>query len=189
LPHLCGLGNTNLDSLAITRLTQVVSGAILAHHAASHGRSARLVLPARSPRAVQPMGSWSMHYTSWNNLLVVLGQVLVLTAITRHMANHVVGVYNVGGTVTQDYNLFYGNITNTVGSVTGGLNNASGDPKFVNVADDDYHLSANSAAIDKGTNLGLPIDFDGALRPFRSGVDIGFDEYVPHFVYLPLVSK
>ena len=83
-----------------------------------------------------------MHYTSWNNLLAVMSQVPALTPITRHMANHVIGVYNDGGTVTQDYNLFYGNITNTIGSVTGGLNNASGDPKFVNVAHDDYHLSS-----------------------------------------------
>ena len=58
-----------------------------------------------------------MHYTSWNNLLVVLGQVPALTTITRHMANHAIGVYNDGGTVTQDYKLFYGNITNTVGFV------------------------------------------------------------------------
>ena len=58
-----------------------------------------------------------MHYTSWNNLLVVMSQVPALTPITRHIANHVVGVYNDGGTVTQDCNLFYDNITNTVGFV------------------------------------------------------------------------
>ncbi len=59
-----------------------------------------------------------MHYTSWNNLLGVMSQIPALTPITRHMANHVVGVYNEGGTVTQDYNLFYGNITNAVSFIT-----------------------------------------------------------------------
>jgi hypothetical protein len=45
-----------------------------------------------------------------------------------------------GGTVTQDYNLFYGNTANTGGTVGGGANSVIGDPAFVNPAADDYQL-------------------------------------------------
>ena len=88
---------------------------------------------------------------------------------------------NDGGTVIQDYNLFNGNSVNNIGSVLGGSHNVVGDPKFVDAAHDDYHLKADSAAIDAGTDLGIAIDVDGDPRPTGAGFDIGFDEYVRHF--------
>lgn len=43
----------------------------------------------------------------------------------------------------------------------------------------DYHLQANSPAIDAGTSIGAPsIDFDGNPRPQGKGFDIGPYEYV-----------
>jgi hypothetical protein len=117
---------------------------------------------------------------------VAQGSVNVLDTI---IANHLIGLRNDGGTIIQDYNLFSGNSVDTQGSVSGGSHNATGDPKFVNVAQDNYHLGAGSPAIDKGTDLGIPIDFDGDPRPFGNGFDIGFDEYTLRFIYLPLVTK
>ena len=105
------------------------------------------------------------------------------------VANHAIGLRNDGGTVIQDYNLFHGNSVETLGTVLGGTHNATGDPKFVDAVHDNYHLGAGSAAIDQGTDLGIPIDFDGNPRPFGAGFDIGFDEYVLHLVYLPLVIR
>ena len=115
---------------------------------------------------------------------VATGSIYLLDSI---ISNHLVGVRNEGGTVIQDYNLFNGNSVNSIGSVLGGSHNVAGDPKFVNAAHDNYHLSAGSAAIDQGTDLGIPIDFDGDPRPTGMGFDIGFDEYVRHVIYLPLV--
>ncbi|MCP4644066.1 MAG: DUF5011 domain-containing protein, partial [bacterium] len=53
------------------------------------------------------------------------------------------------------------------------------DPKFVDYANRDYRLSADSPAIDAGLDLGIPDDMDGNARPAGFGVDIGPYEYVP----------
>jgi predicted outer membrane repeat protein len=88
----------------------------------------------------------------------------------------------------EDYNLFYGNSTDTI-STTGGIHDVFGNPNFVNVDvfNGDYHLQAGSAAINKGANVGVSKDIDGQLRcePF----DIGYDEYATCNVYLPLVLR
>ena len=63
-----------------------------------------------------------------------------------------------------------------------------GDPAFV--APGDYHISAASQAIDRGTPAGVGWDFDGQHRPMGDGFDLGADEY-PGIVriYLPAVTK
>jgi hypothetical protein len=49
---------------------------------------------------------------------------------------------------------------------------------FANLAGNDYHLSATSAAINAGTSVGAPTtDRDGNLRPSGAGYDIGAYEY------------
>ena len=120
---------------------------------------------------------------------VSAGSVNVINSI---VVSHTIGLYRTGGTISQDYNLFFSNLTNTLGvSVTGGTHNVIGEPKFMDVAHDNYHLRAGSPAIDQGMNLGIFIDYDGDPRPYNSGFDIGFDEYyaaVPR-VYLPMIQR
>jgi hypothetical protein len=65
-------------------------------------------------------------------------------------------------------------------------NQFTGNPAF---ATDGYHLSLNSAAIDKGVNAGVTEDIDGEFRPSELGYDLGADELWPKVVYLPLVRK
>ncbi|MCX7013993.1 MAG: hypothetical protein NTW86_15810, partial [Candidatus Sumerlaeota bacterium] len=80
------------------------------------------------------------------------------------------------------YNLFYGNTYAArrysghnpnhdyptgaqLNGLRGGEGNLDGDPAFANAAAGDYHLSASSAAIDRGTSVPLTWDLNGALRP------------------------
>jgi predicted outer membrane repeat protein len=110
------------------------------------------------------------------------------TLITRHT----VGISNTGGVVSQDYNLFFGIGTRTLGLVAGGAHSFSGNPLFAAPWLDDYHLSPGSAAIDAGTNAGVAVDFEGEARPQNHGYDIGYDEILiaPEFwMYLPAVRK
>jgi len=53
-----------------------------------------------------------------------------------------------------------------------------GDPRFVDAATQDYHLAADSPAIDQGSAEGAPTDdFDGKPRPLLDGYDIGAFEF------------
>ena len=61
--------------------------------------------------------------------------------------------------------------------------------KTVGYVEDNYHLSMGSAAIDKATDLGVPIDFDGDARPFGAGFDIGYDEAIWRNPFLPLIHR
>jgi predicted outer membrane repeat protein len=103
------------------------------------------------------------------------------------IASHTIGISNTGGLVTEDYNLFFGNITDTVG-VTSGGHSLIGNPRFVDPLHDDYHLRSGSPAIDHGIDAGIYTDLDGHPRPVGAGFDIGTYE-MPLPVYLPLVHK
>lgn len=64
------------------------------------------------------------------------------------------------------------------GTITTGTINLYGDPAFLDPANDDYHLSSNSIAIDAGIDAGVTTDLDGDLRPFEAGFDLGADEWI-----------
>ena len=59
-----------------------------------------------------------------------------------------------------------------------GTNNISIDPRFVNTEKYDFHLQANSPAIDRGASQNAPkTDLEGYSRPNGRGYDIGAYEY------------
>ena len=105
------------------------------------------------------------------------------------IANHAAGISNANGTVYEDYNLFYGNITNTI-DVTSGGHSLVGDPKFVDPLLNDYHLHAGSAAIDHGVYAGIFNDLDSNPRPIGAGFDIGAYEtpFVPSTYTLTMAT-
>ncbi len=62
------------------------------------------------------------------------------------------------------------------GSLTTGTLNLWGDPAFIDPSGGDYHLGADSAAVDAGVDSRVPDDVDGDARPAAFGFDIGADE-------------
>lgn len=81
-----------------------------------------------------------------------------------------------GATFNSDHDLFFGTPPSGAGITV--TNARTGDPRFVNAAAYDFHLTANSPAIDAGTstppiNSIVTRDYDGIPRPLASAYDIG----------------
>ncbi|MCK6624335.1 MAG: choice-of-anchor D domain-containing protein [Anaerolineae bacterium] len=95
------------------------------------------------------------------------------------IVSHTTGIQRAGGTVNQNYNLFWGNANNTTGTVGGGTGSITGNPAFTDPTTDDYHLTAASVAIDRGVNTGIATDFEGQARPLGNSFDLGYDEMPP----------
>ncbi len=89
-------------------------------------------------------------------------------------------------TVTLDGVLWSGNGLNTGGPGQFIVTHAyTGSAAF---AADGYHLTAASAAIDRGVSTAVTTDIDGQPRPMGRASDLGADEFVPQ-IFLPLVLK
>ena len=114
------------------------------------------------------------------------------------IVNYAIGISYTSGAVFEDYNLFFNTpITKTV-SVDSGGHSLIGDPRFIAPSSDNYQLGTNSAAIDKGVNVGVDKDIANTIRPQGNGFDIGAFEFgttpPPNpggdfTVFLPLVVK
>jgi len=111
------------------------------------------------------------------------------------IASHTVGIQRSGGTVHEEYNLFFGNGSDRMGDMTSGDHSVQADPRFVNPAGGDYRLGVGSAAQDAGVDVGVVQDLDRVSRPQGAGVDIGAYESqhepqaAQHDIYLPLVEQ
>jgi hypothetical protein len=86
-----------------------------------------------------------------------------------------------GGSVEGSHNILYSTESNIdPAGFPDDLVNI--DPLIIDPAADDYHIPANSPAIDAGTNMGVMTDLDGNPRPQGGGVDIGAYEFTPALV-------
>lgn len=153
-----------------------VINALLANNTSTSNQGAGLYLAAWDSGS-----SLDIIHTSISGLVVDNGQAVYIKDGTVNITNTIIasyttGIEQVGGTVREDYNLFFGNTTNLSGTISSGGNSIVGNPAFTDPANNDYHLAAGSAAIDTGTNAGVKSDFENDLRPLGNGYDIGYDE-------------
>ncbi len=90
-----------------------------------------------------------------------------------------------GNTVTLEATLWgkdtWANTTDWGGAgtvITGTpAHNYWGDPAFVAPGTGDYHIGAESAALDAGVDTGVTTDVDGDPRPIGASYDVGADEF------------
>lgn len=109
-----------------------------------------------------------------DGILVVGGAVEIKNTIFAGFFTF--GVLQYAGTVTEDYNLYYNNEYHRYNVAKGSHTIDDSNPNFVDQTNGDYHLAANSLAIDQGVDAGITTDFEGDSRPQGDGFDIGADE-------------
>jgi hypothetical protein len=120
-----------------------------------------------------------------NELLSVPSQTSMTNTI---LVNQTAGItVGVSSQVQMNGVLWFANGVNTggLGAITI-TTQYTGNPAF---AEDGYHLSFASAAIDRGVDAGVQDDIDGDLRPVGGASDLGADEYPYHSLLLPLLPR
>jgi predicted outer membrane repeat protein len=134
--------------------------------------------------ALNPTGTLSIQHSTFASPTLAGGSAILLNSGILELLNSIVAMHSLGiveaaGSVSANYNLFYGNLVNTTGGSVTNNHPISGNPSFFNPGQDDYHLGAGSAAVNAGPNIGVLIDFDGEVRPQGSAFDLGYDEVAP----------
>jgi len=105
--------------------------------------------------------------TVWRNNIFVL-------------ANGLQAFHNgLGAEQIHDHNLYFSVDNSTTDPIAGppGPGDRVGDPLFVDYANRDYHLTANSPAIGAGVPLGFTSDLDGTAIPRGKAPEMGAYEY------------
>ena len=133
-------------------------------------------------------GDGSGVYVTGDSSAALLNTILV---------SHTVGIrVTAGSMATLQASLWgtgaWANKTDWVaaGTIFTGTINIWDYPTFVDPDGRDYHIEADSAAVDTGVNAGVTMDIDGEARPAGAGFDIGADEfYLTIYLYLPLVLR
>jgi uncharacterized repeat protein (TIGR01451 family) len=172
-----GLYIWNCDDPAFAPL--LVNNIVADNHANDHGSG--LYVQGCSPQLLHNTiahntgGDGSGIYITWWYWAETYSNVAMTNTI---LVSHSVGISVTGGnTVTVNGVLWYDtpiNISQAVTAIVTVQNQREGDPAF---APDGYHLTAGSAAIDKGVDAGVTTDIDGESRPAGEGYDLGADEF------------
>ena len=124
-----------------------------------------------------------VNHVAYNTIAassLVEGSAVAMNATATMEANNniityqEVGLLRMEGTLTENYNLFYGNTNNTQG-LTAGVNSFTADPRFVSLSEPILTLLPTSPAIDAagGALLSVGTDFNSNSRPQGSRNDIG----------------
>lgn len=171
-------GGIRISNCSIFTLTNN----IIARNTASH-RGSGVAVTANST-------GWLAHNTLAENQGVGIGLQAEsgsqLTLDNNIIVSHTTGISVTGsGTaVTADYTLLAGNSTNYAGNIVSS-HEVAGPAHLL----PDYHLGANSTAVDAGKNAGVVTDIDGDNRPLLFGYDIGADEWKGWPLYLPVILR
>jgi hypothetical protein len=120
--------------------------------------------------------------------VVVTGTLGAASLTNTIIAGHTVGITVTAGNRATLEGTLWDNDTDWggAGDLDVGTVNLWGDPAFLDPEGHDYHITANSAALNAGVDAGVLVDLDGDVRPLWGMYDIGADEFVRR-IYLPLL--
>jgi uncharacterized repeat protein (TIGR01451 family) len=169
-------GGLYLERSNVTLINNVLVGNRIAANSVLTGSGSALYSAGSSPRLLHTTlarnggGDGSGVYVK--DVFNTFSSVAMTNTI---LVDHAVGITATkSNTVTLNGVLWYSNTTNYGGEGHFTVSNAhTGDPAFDG---DGYHLTAASAAIDRGVNSGVDEDIDGDPRPTIL-FDLGADEY------------
>ncbi len=188
-------GGLHLNRVSLIGNTAQLNGGGVSHQGAGEGYLVN-VLAARNQAGsgagfyLGSTGSIKLLHLTIADTTLNPTQAIYAAAGTAAVTNtiitsHTVGIQQAGGNISQDYSMFFGNTFNTASLVNNGANSFTGDPAFVDIANDDYHLAFESDALNKGIDVGVIEDFDGEPRPWQGAPEIGFDEREFFKIYAP----
>ncbi len=112
-----------------------------------------------------------------------------VTVTNSILTKYNTAIENAGGLVFSEFNLFYNNGNDTIGTVATS-DDLVGNPNFLNATNDDFRLIKSSPAIDSGTNAGITRDILGGTRPEAAGFDRGaYEGGYATVLYLPMMRR
>jgi predicted outer membrane repeat protein len=188
LDNFAPRGGAVWSSAVHTNTNSRIVNSLFAHNFAFGNTSGAAELQLENPGTLLILHTTFADKTHNSNpvIAVLTGTVGMTNNI---IVSHSVGISQTAGFVYEDFNLFFGNSTNAIGTLTSGGHDLFVDPLFVAAANDNYHLSPISPAIDAGGKSGVTTDFDGETRPRGAAFDIGFDEVDVRKIYLPALLR
>ena len=103
----------------------------------------------------------------------------MINCIVTNVQNYYTTANNQPISFPLNFDFEYTDFWNNGFSAPTGNNIYTFNPEFVDLPNNDYHLTSTSPCIDAGTSEGAPLtDFDGNTRPVGNGWDIGAYEYL-----------
>ncbi len=122
---------------------------------------------------------------------IEIAKAVAATVVNNIVQHNVRGLLNLPADTIVTHNCFFDNFNRDLtGATTTTNSNLFVDPRMVDPAAHDFHLTLESPCIDAGIAVeGIATDFDGLPRPLGQGVDVGAFECACKLRFRPLQAR
>ena len=128
----------------------------------------------------------SDNSSGWRGAGLLAYGSMSVTLVNNIVVSHSIGITaTTGTTLNTSHTLLWGNVDDPVS----GTALLIAPPFFSSPTRQNYHLTADSPAVDVGDDIGVYTDVDGDPRPTGPHMDIGADELRVHLAHLPTIVR